>query len=40
MLKHRKDKQPTKPGYSPPKKGGAKSAKAGTAKLSKGQFVS
>lgn len=39
-LKAKKDKQPTKPGYAMPKKQGAKAAKEGTAKLSKGKYVS
>lgn len=40
MLKAKKDKQPTKMGYAGQKKAGAKMAKEGTAKLSKGKYCS
>lgn len=40
MLKAKKDKQPVKPGWTAPKKGGAKNVKAGTASLCKGKYVS
>ena len=39
-LKARPDKQPMKSGHPVPKKGGAKSAKASTARLSKGKYCS
>lgn len=40
MLKHKKDKQPVASGQKKAPKGGAKSAKAGTARLMKGKYCS